>query len=160
MAAKKQLQFALPINEGEAQARLQELSRVILEARPLVEQLARLTASSDVLRAAESEAAFINENLEAIQRADRDRAVGEYEIQDIGIVADTIEAGLKKYSVHGTHRGTPFVQPLNNNSRVFLAAVARRPELIPAHVLQRDPDDTMNALLRHYQDHARGYIIS
>ncbi|CAN7579325.1 hypothetical protein [Paraburkholderia hospita] len=158
MASKKQ--FAPPTTEVAAQARLQELSRVILEARPLVEQLARLQAAQDVLRAAEAEAAFVNDNLEALRAADLDRAASEYDIQDICIVPDTIESGLKKYTVHGTLRGVPFAQPLNNQSRVLMTAVTRRPELIPAYVLLRDPENPLNALLKHYQDCARGYVIA
>jgi hypothetical protein len=133
---------------------------VILDARPLVEQLARLQAAQAALRAAEEEMTFINGNLEALRAADLDRAVCEYDIQDISIVPDTIESGLKKYTVRGTFRGMPFVQPLNNQSRVLMTAVTRRPELIPAYVLLRDPENPLNALLKHYQDCARGYVIA
>jgi hypothetical protein len=160
MAAKKKEQFALPISTNSAQTRLQELSQVILEARPLVEQLNRLTAAQDVLCAAEAEAAFINDNLEGIRRADFERQVDEYEITAIEDTVDGDEtrgrAGFPTYNVFGTYRGTPFKAPLANQSRVLLAAVARSPELIPFDVLQR-ADNPMDALLRNVRDVGRGY---
>jgi hypothetical protein len=160
MAAKKLEQFALPISTNAAQARLQELSRAILEARPLVDQLMRLTAAQDVLRTAEAEAAFINDHLEDIRRADFERQAGEYEITAI---EDTVSgdathnrAGFPTYNVHGLYRGARFTAPLANQSRLLLAAVARRPELIPFDVLQR-ADTPMDALLRNVRDVNRGY---
>jgi hypothetical protein len=133
------------------------LSKLIATARPLVEQLERMTNAKDIVRTADAEIAFINENLEGIRRADLDRAVAEYDITAIEIVTETAHSGLKKYTVHGTFKGVPFVQALNNNSRVLLTAVSRRPELIPVYVLQADAADPLNALLKHTQDCYRGY---
>ncbi|KXU86524.1 hypothetical protein CI15_18990 [Paraburkholderia monticola] len=160
MAAKKLEQFALPISTDAAQARLRELSCAILEARPLVEQLTRLMAAKDVLRAAEAEAAFLNDNLEGIRRADFERQVDEYEITAIEntVSGDATHnrAGFPTYNVHGLYKGAPFTAPLANQSRVLLAAVARRPELIPFDVLRR-ADTPLDALLRNVRDVNRGY---
>jgi hypothetical protein len=158
MAKKTENQFPLPTTEGEARERLIYLSGIIRDAEPLVEQLKRLQAASEILRAATAEASFINENLDGIRAADDDRAINEYEITAIARVDDHRNGGMPTYNVQGTHRGTPIQQPLHNQNRIFLNAVARRPELIPASVLRRDPENVLNALMKHYSDHARGYI--
>ena len=160
MATRKQDKYALPNNLSSAQARMMDLSALIRDTKPLVEQLEKLLASKDVLRAAEAEMAFINENLEGIRRAEFERQVDEY---DITAVEGTVDgdvtrgrAGFPTYNVFGTHRGTPFKAPLANQSRVLLAAVARRPDLIPFDVLQR-ASSPMDALLRNVADVNRGY---
>jgi|GEM_PF-2120503 len=158
MAKKTENQFPLPTTEVEARDRLIHLGGIIRDAEPLVAQLKRLQAAGELLQAAAAEAAFINEHLEGIRAADDDRAVREYEIADITLVGDARNGGMPSFTVHGTHRGSPIQQPLNNQDRIFLLAVARCPELIPAAVLQRDPADPHNALIKHRADHARGYI--
>ncbi|REE19470.1 hypothetical protein B0G71_2567 [Paraburkholderia sp. BL27I4N3] len=160
MATKRLEQFALHTTIAGAQSRMHELSALIRDAKPLVEQLEKLLASKDVLRAAEAEMAFINENLEGIRRADFERQVDDYEITAI---EDTFagdethgRAGFPTYNVFGTYRGASFKAPLANQSRVLLAAVTRRSELIPFDVLQR-ADNPMDALLRNVADVNRGY---
>ena len=65
---------------------------------------------------------------------------------------------LRQYRVIGTYKGVPLDgKLLSSGDRVMWAAIAARPELIPADVRGRDADP-MTALEKHYRDHARGYI--
>ncbi|MDR5771798.1 MULTISPECIES: hypothetical protein [unclassified Caballeronia] len=157
MAKKTENQFTLPTTEAEARDRLSHLGGIIRDAEPLVAQLKRLQAAGEILQAAAAEAAFINEHLDGIRAADDDRAVREYEITDITLVGDARNGGMPSFTVHGTHRGCPIQQPLHSQNRIFLTAVSRHAELIPAAVLRRDPENPFNALMKHYADHARGY---
>jgi len=157
MTSKKQEKFVIPTNTVEAQARMQELAELIRVAKPLVEQLEKLLASKDVLRAAEAEMAFINENLDGIRRAEFERQVDDYEIAAITPIDEgRLANAMRKYNVLGTYEGRPFEQPLANQSRVLLTAVARRPELIPAEILAR-ADEPFEALRKNVLDVNRGY---
>jgi hypothetical protein len=157
MASKKQEQFALPTNVLEAKARMQHLALLIRDVKPLVEQLEKLLSSKDVLRAAEAEMGFINENLDGIRRAEFERQVDEYEIAAITPIDEgSLANAMRKYNVQGTYEGRPFEQPLANQSRVLLAAVARRPDLIPAEILARG-SEPFEALLKNVLDVNRGY---
>lgn len=157
MAKKQDNKFALPMTSEDARSRMRELSAVILEAKPLVEQLEKLLASKDVLRAAEAELGFINENLESIRRTEFERQVDAYEISEITRIDEGRNANaLHKYNVHGTFEGRPFTHPLASQSRVLLAAVARRPELIPAEILAMR-SDPLECLLKNVLDVNRGY---
>ncbi|MCE4542124.1 MULTISPECIES: hypothetical protein [unclassified Caballeronia] len=161
MARKPELNFNLPSDEAAARQRMIELGTIINDTKPLAEQLKRLLDAADVLRAAEAEAAFINENLDGIRRNDFERAASGYQIERIEYAppqSDALANALRQYRVVGTYKGVPLDgKLLSSGDRVMWAAVAAQPALIPADVRGRDADP-MTALEKHYRDHARGYI--
>ncbi|MBB5448283.1 MULTISPECIES: hypothetical protein [unclassified Paraburkholderia] len=141
----------------EAQHRLTQLGQGLDAVRAAAAEYARLREAFERLPTIEAEMAAIRAAMPEIERNDFERQVDAYEIDAITPIDEGKYANaLRKYTVHGTYEGRPFEQPLANQSRVLLAAVARRPELIPADILAR-ADEPMGALLRNVRDVNRGY---
>jgi hypothetical protein len=158
--AKNAVQNVTPMHfpsVQEAQHRLTQLGQGLDAVRAAAAEFARLRDAFERVPAIEAEMAAIRAAMPGIERKDFDRHVDAYEIAAITPIDEGKYANaLRKYTVHGTYEGRPFEQPLANQSRVLLAAVARRPELIPAEILTR-AETPMDALLRNVRDVHRGY---
>jgi hypothetical protein len=144
----------------EAQHRLTQLGQGLDAVRAAAAQYAALRDAFERLPVIEAEIDAIRAALPEIERADFERQVDAYEIDIIQGTMSGDEtngrAGFPTYNVHGVYRGQPFTAPLANQSRVLLAAVARRPELIPAEILAR-AEQPLEALLRNVRDVNRGW---
>jgi len=155
-AVKQEANASYP-TVAEAQARMDQLGRGLDALRESAAEFARLKDAYERLPAIEAEVAAIIAAMPEIERKDLERLADEYEITSIAPISEgQYENAFRKYNVKGTYRGMPFTQALANQSRALLAAVARRPELIPIEVRARAADP-FNALLRNLSDVCRGY---
>lgn len=157
MTKVKANQFVLPHNEEAARDRLTALHKQILAHKGDADLYARLVAAQAAYTLANDEAAEISTNMEAIRKADYQRLVDSI---DITAIRDP-EPGsgpLRSFLVEGTAAGGyPLRTSIASADRVVLAALARKSELIPVHILAFDADP-LEALLKYTQHKRRGFV--
>jgi Fic family protein len=155
--AKEQFAAAqIPATAQECQSRIEYLGRYIEANAALAKQLELMRKAAEIVASCEAEIEAIHAALPGIQHTEREAEIGKYNITGIRLVNG--DNALRKYHIEGTYNGEVLErQPLNNSNRILIDAIVRKPELIPADVLDRDPD-VLRALEKHFQDHQRGYI--